>query len=152
MGQVHFLQYLVDALSTAGVAQYAVMPHFHKATGQNMLLEAPDKLLMGELHCFDFVAILVIFVRDCYRRVVELQDAMVAQSGFVCVSGQVFNGLTDTPKGHFGVDDPFFLVKQIEQLLEVGGLGQLYFLGFHQMFESSQKALFEKRLHHIVGQ
>src|SRR5690349_15888817 len=73
-----------------------------------MLSEPSYKLLIGERHLLLVAAIMVVFVAKGYGCCICIDNAMIADSYFMCIAAEVLYYLARSSKGALGVYHPLF--------------------------------------------
>ncbi len=92
------------------------MPYFRKSSWQDMHEKPPDKFISMQGHHFPSAAVAIIAPLERNRIVLRLQNAVVGNGNSVSVTPEIFHDAGSIFKRRFAVDDPFFVVAQVQQI------------------------------------
>jgi hypothetical protein len=93
----------------SAVGEKAEVTDAHEAIGEHVKQEAADKFLGFKDHRLFPIAIFAISVAQQDFSVIDLQDAVIAQSDTVRVAAEVVENGAGRAEGFFRIDDPAFL-------------------------------------------
>ena len=130
---IGFWRWGIEKLSAKGkpvaamaVGEEAEVADLGKLLGKDVKEEAADELVGVESHASGAVVAVAVAPPEGHLPVLECQQAVIGDGDAVRIAAEVIEDLSGSPKGRFGVDDPFMFAVCVQELGEGLGIGQGY--------------------------
>src|SRR6266496_6507766 len=100
-----------------------------------MLFKTTDKFGGPQCHLFLSVTVSKIFIgkRYCIILIIYTAYPVITDGYFMSISAQVFNNSMGSAKGSFDINDPVFVMQQVQQLFFIFIVRQDYFTSINHL-------------------
>src|SRR5215469_10285200 len=109
------------------VGEEAAVADALETVGQGVEKEAAEKLVGGDGHLagLRFAVSAVVLVLESDVAIAHIEDALVGDGDAVRITAEIFEDVSGTAEGRFGVNDPISATKGAEKVAELLGIAQI---------------------------